>query len=313
MGLFSSIFGTSKETPLNIRKAIIAYTNGNMAELVFSNIKAFVDTYREDPTNTLKARLYSAAAMRLGINLKHHAINDIEAKFHKLDNQNSLLLFNFREYGGLFEVEPGTPMVAPSFIAIVFNNYLNSEPAIFALEPSFEVGKTMLIKYIRGGTRLNLGSGTGNDKLSFLNLVANKFSDYIDESEDTISEQPRSSLEIAEEALTEDFGLQLSDTPHPDSIEERFYAMSDGLSQNAQVSLLMRLVIMNYLAAAKIMRDEGEIVDIDHVSWLTGLVDLSVDYSEAAEDRFELESLTSQLNRNIVTRLEWFGIYIHRK
>jgi len=303
MGFLSSLFGTEKENPLNVRKAIIAFSSGNMVELAFSNIKAFINTYQENPTKALKARLYSAAMMRVGINLNQNGIPDIDAKFYKLDNQFSILRFNFKEYGGVFELEENTPMVAPSFIAIVYNNDFIGEPAIFALEPSFEVGSTMLIRLMPEGNRMNLGKGSNNDEQSFLKLVVQNLGSFKEEKKSKPDD-----LQNAEDVLFDEFGLRLDKTPDPKSIEELFLSMCTGLSNTAKASLLFRLVVMNFLGAAKLMRDQGEEIELEKLSWLTDVVNSSIDYSEASEDQIELETLTSQLNQNIMAFFDSFGI-----
>ena len=81
------------------------------------------------------------------------------------------------------------------------------------------------------------------------------------------------------------------------------------LSAEAQTALLYRLVVMNYLAAASIMRNSGEIIDPSRLLWLTELADASVDWSEKANDHVTLEELTSPLNMNIFRFFEFLGIH----
>lgn len=173
MGLFGTIFGNKNEDPEKVRLAILAYCYGNMMELSSSNISAFIQTFSKNPTNALKARLFSAAKLRAGIDINQDALPDITAEITKIDNLNSILLFNLQAYGGASNVN-GTPVIVPSFIAIVFNNSLIGEPAFFFLEPSLEVGSTMLIRAKPDGTRFNLGEGCQNKKDSFINLITEK-------------------------------------------------------------------------------------------------------------------------------------------
>ncbi|WP_374089864.1 hypothetical protein [Methylomicrobium lacus] len=120
-----------------------------------------------------------------------------------------------------------------------------------------------------------------------------------------------SGLKQAESNLKAEFGLTLDKTPHNESIVENFERMrKEGqLSPEAQTALLYRLVIMNYLIACKIMRDNGKNTDPSDLFWLTQLSDSSIDWSEKAPDYVVLEALTSQLNMNILRFFESFGIY----
>lgn len=119
-----------------------------------------------------------------------------------------------------------------------------------------------------------------------------------------------SGLKQAESNLKSEFGLTLEKTPHKESIVQNFERMSkEGqLSPEAQTALLYRLVIMNYLGACKIMRDNGQHTDPSDLIWLTQLSDRSVDWSERASDHVMLEASTSQLNMNILRFFESFGI-----
>jgi hypothetical protein len=306
MGFLSDLFGNGKEDTLKVRKAIIAYTSGNLIDLAFANIGSFISSFQNNPTKALKARLFSAAMTRAGVQLDQHRISDIEANFYKLDNQNSVLCFNFKEYGGLFEIQPDLPTIAPSFIAIVFNNDLIGEPAIFALEPSYEVGKTMLIS-LKPDLRINLGSGSENNEHPFLQLVKSKLGPF--ENAEETEEHNSDIVSKAENILEENFGFNLDRTPDKQSILDNFTSMSSGLSEPANISLILRLVAMNFLASAKILRDAGETFQPDDLIWLIDLVNVSQDYAEVAEDQPTLEILTSQLNKNIMTFLSSFGIH----
>ncbi|WP_046061071.1 hypothetical protein [Methylotuvimicrobium alcaliphilum] len=120
-----------------------------------------------------------------------------------------------------------------------------------------------------------------------------------------------SGIKQAEANLKSEFGLTLDKTPHKESIVENFERMSkEGqLSPEAQTALLYRLVIMNYLGACKIMRDNGKNTDPSDLVWLTQLSGGSIDWSERARDHVALEALTSQLNMNIFRFFESFGIH----
>jgi len=115
-------------------------------------------------------------------------------------------------------------------------------------------------------------------------------------------------LTKAEKNLISEFELSLSELPSSDPVRERFNSMGGLLSHEAQTSLLYRLVVMNYLGAAKIARDNGRAVKPESLVWLTQVINKSVDWSEQAIDHYELESITSELNRNIVRFFESFGI-----
>lgn len=173
MGLLGKIFGRKNEDPDKVRIAILAYCYGNMMSLATSNISAFIQSFSENPTNALKARLFSAAKIRAGVDINQGALPDITAEKIKIDNLNTILLFNLHAYGGASNVN-GTPAIVPSFIAIVFNNSFIGEPAFFFLEPSLEVGSTMLIRAKPDGTRFNLGKGSKNNKDAFINLIIEK-------------------------------------------------------------------------------------------------------------------------------------------
>ncbi|MCF6281273.1 MAG: hypothetical protein L3J28_03535 [Candidatus Polarisedimenticolaceae bacterium] len=173
MGIFGNIFGSKNEDPEKVRLAILAYCYGNMMELSTSNITAFIQSFSENPTNALKARLFSAAKIRAGISINKNALPDITAEIIKIDNLNSILLFNLKSYGGPSNIN-GTPAIIPSFIAIVFNNSFIGDPAFFFLEPSLEAGSTMLIRVAPDGTRFNLGAGSQNNRDSFINSITER-------------------------------------------------------------------------------------------------------------------------------------------
>lgn len=118
-------------------------------------------------------------------------------------------------------------------------------------------------------------------------------------------------LRIATSNLKKQYGLTLDKTPNKRSIIDNFERMSAEatLSAEAQTALLYRLVVMNYLAAASIMRNSGEIIDPSRLLWLTELADASVDWSEKANDHVTLEELTSPLNMNIFRFFEFLGIH----
>ena len=117
-------------------------------------------------------------------------------------------------------------------------------------------------------------------------------------------------LANAESSLIEETGLSLDKIPNKEPVIELFETMSKqgNLSSEAQTSLLYRLVVFNYLGAAKLMRDKGENTPPDKLIWLTDVLNKSVDWSEKAQDHVTLEQLTSQLNMNIERFLESFGI-----
>jgi hypothetical protein len=117
-------------------------------------------------------------------------------------------------------------------------------------------------------------------------------------------------LTNAESHLIKETGLSLDKIPNKEQVIELFESMSEqgNLSSEAQTSLLYRLVVFNYLGAAKLMRDDGKNTPPDKLIWLTDVLNKSVDWSEKAQDHVTLEQLSSQLNMNIERFLESFGI-----
>ena len=117
-------------------------------------------------------------------------------------------------------------------------------------------------------------------------------------------------LRHAEANLLKEFALPLSKVPGNDSVKQLFESMTkeSKFSEEAQCALFYRLVVFNYLAAFKIMRDNGQTITLEEVLWLPKVLDASVTWSEKSSDRVQLEQVTSQLNRNIIRFLESFGI-----
>ena len=115
----------------------------------------------------------------------------------------------------------------------------------------------------------------------------------------------------AQETLESEFGITLDTIPEKHSVIVLFTKISseNQLSQESCISLLYRLVAMNFLGACKLMRDSGQNTKPEELLWLTGLLDESINWSESAEDHVALETATSQLNRNIQSFMQSFGIY----
>lgn len=129
-----------------------------------------------------------------------------------------------------------------------------------------------------------------------------------------LNQEPKaaySPLSAAAEELDAQFGLTLDTIPDKRPVIELFEKIRNqaDLSHEACVALLYRLVAMNYLAACKLMRDSGQDTAPEKLVWLTTLLDASIDWSEAAEDHIELEAATSQLNMNLRSFLQSFGIH----
>ncbi len=120
-----------------------------------------------------------------------------------------------------------------------------------------------------------------------------------------------SNLKLAESNLYNEFNFKLDKTPHKESIIQNFERIAEEgkLSNEAQTSLLYKLVIMNYLGACKIRRDKGQITDSSKLTWLIEIADRSVYWSKIAPDHIELEQLTIALNDNISRFFESFGIF----
>src|ERR1700722_6876083 len=117
-------------------------------------------------------------------------------------------------------------------------------------------------------------------------------------------------LKRAEEQLLRECSIRLDSVPDRRPIDDLFTEMSaeGSLSHEAHVSLLYRLVAMNFLATCKLMRDRGQDTPPDKLLWLTDLLDHSVDWSRRARDHVKLEQLTSPLNMNMERFLSFFGI-----
>lgn len=115
----------------------------------------------------------------------------------------------------------------------------------------------------------------------------------------------------AAKVLRKEFQIELDDLPHRKPVDELFVAITaqGSLSHEAQVALLYRLVIMNFLGFFKIERDKGEEIPERFLFGMVEMIDRSVDWSERAADRIPLEKLTSNLNLSIDNYLKYFGFY----
>ena len=231
---------------------------------------------------------------------KYASTIDLDAKFLRIDNFRSILLFNFYAYGGIFQLN-GSPAICPSYIGIVYNNNFSDKPSYFFLEPSIDVGSAMIIKILPDLTRMNLGDASGNNEHAFVNEIIEVLG-----SESNYRQPKASSLALAESAFCEESGMNIDKMPEGSSLRERFYSLGEGLSLEAQISLLYRLVVLNYLVAIKIMKENGQ--QPDDLYWLSEMVNRSVDYSEKANDHYELEQITSNINMNIKKYFEYFGV-----
>lgn len=120
----------------------------------------------------------------------------------------------------------------------------------------------------------------------------------------------RTSIAKAEANLVREFGITLSKLPDRSSVETLFERISTSskLSESAQIALLYRLVVFNYLAASKILEERGRVTQPERLVWLTEIVNRSVDWSERAPDHRQLELETSQLNQNIDRFFQHFGL-----
>ena len=119
----------------------------------------------------------------------------------------------------------------------------------------------------------------------------------------------KNGLAAAKAQLHNECGIRLSGIPDKRPVVDLFTSMGAGLSHEARVALLYRLVAMNFLGACKLMRDGGQDTPAEKLLWLTTLLDKSVDWSERAHDHVALESITSQLNMNIQRFMSSFGIH----
>lgn len=173
MGLFSGLFGGKPQDPNDVRVAILAYCYGNMVAIAFQSLDRFVEIFRKDPTRALKARLFSAGAMRAGVSIDQNRIGDVSAAIVPLNSKRSLLLFDFSAYGGLFKAN-GQPAICPSYVGIAFDNACAEPPAIYLLEPSFQPDSTMLIRLGEGGSRANLGEHSANRRDAFVETIRSR-------------------------------------------------------------------------------------------------------------------------------------------
>ena len=120
----------------------------------------------------------------------------------------------------------------------------------------------------------------------------------------------KSKWERSLQFISAKFGLTLRDLPDSSTIEGIFheYIKTHDLSQEAATALLLRLFVLNFLAAGSIMKDAGENIHPKDYLFLLDLINLSVDLSETARDHVKLESVTSKLNMTIEMFLEKIGI-----
>lgn len=120
-----------------------------------------------------------------------------------------------------------------------------------------------------------------------------------------------SDIDGAAKQLKAEFGITLDRLPEPRSVREIFDAINEAaaLSEQARIALLYRLVLMNYLGALSIMRDQGQAVSPMQVAELLPLSDRSVDWSELAPDHVRLEMATSTLNQSIERLLASLGVH----
>ncbi|HBR5699228.1 TPA: hypothetical protein L9060_003844 [Klebsiella pneumoniae] len=122
----------------------------------------------------------------------------------------------------------------------------------------------------------------------------------------------KNGLEKAKENFKKDFGFSISNAPDEGVMLKTFsnmIALAGGaLSNDAQTALLYRLYCMNFLAAATIMREGGEKIDINNLIWIPDFLNRSIDYSERAKDHILLESISGNLNRSIEIYLASFNI-----
>lgn len=309
MKLIYSLFSNNIKTTENIRKSIIAFCYGNMVSLPFLNIKSFIETYKENPTRSLKARLFSAALMRLGIKIKQKSFKNIEATFEDLNGGISALLFDFNYYGGVFVFNKDDfQSIVPSYAAIIFDKKFKEEPKIYLLEPSLEPNSTMLIKLGPNGLRSNLGNGGINEKSSFLNLISDKFKDSVNQDSKIKETINKNRIEQAEKILIAEFGVSLNNLPDRASVEKLFDDFGSHWSENSSTSLLYTLFVLSVLLAAKIKRDSGEAVSIESLISLTNLMNRAADYLDKADDRLELSIATMRVNVHILDLFDSFGI-----
>jgi len=120
----------------------------------------------------------------------------------------------------------------------------------------------------------------------------------------------RSAISQAEKNMNRDFGFTLRDIPGSQSVEQIFQELSQAasLSPESQTALLYRLVVVDLLGAAKVLRDAGQGTSPEDLVWVVEMINGSADWSERAPDQAELESITSYLNSNIERFLESLAI-----
>lgn len=112
--------------------------------------------------------------------------------------------------------------------------------------------------------------------------------------------------------LKKEFGLTLDKIPESHIIIDIFKKLTTNknYSKEAKTSLFFRLIALQYTHMTKILIEKtGEELTEDRVGLILNILDRSVDWSEAAEDHYELELATSHINMNIEGALEDIGIY----
>lgn len=117
-------------------------------------------------------------------------------------------------------------------------------------------------------------------------------------------------LDAAKQELELEFHISSDKIPALESISSLFSTISNSgnLSHESQVALLYRLVVIGYLSMLESMRESGENITAQDVDWLTRIVDSSIDWSEAADDHVKLEALASDVNADVESLFESFGI-----
>ncbi|WP_146044078.1 hypothetical protein [Pectobacterium odoriferum] len=170
MSFLSDLFKGKKRSRDDICAAILSFCYGNMLNLSKSNPKTFAETFYQDPTKSLRARVFSSSHFSEWETTQLESLSMIKAKFIRARTNELFLLFDFSEVAGIFTINNGKA-ICPSFVGLLFDQSITKPPRVYFLEPSVEPGTTMLIKVTHDRERFNLGDGPYNTEAHFIDHV----------------------------------------------------------------------------------------------------------------------------------------------
>ncbi|KFX07254.1 hypothetical protein KP22_03955 [Pectobacterium betavasculorum] len=170
MSFLSGLFKGKKRSRDDICAAILSFCYGNMLNLSKSNPKAFAETFYQDPTKSLRARIFSSSHFSEWETTPLESLSMIKAKFIRARTNELFLLFDFSEVSGIFTINDGKA-ICPSYVGLLFDQSITKPPRVYFLEPSVEPGTTMIIKVTHDRERFNLGNGPYNTEAHFIDYV----------------------------------------------------------------------------------------------------------------------------------------------